>query len=76
VCKGPGPLNLLISLDASIFVKDKNEFTPIMLAAKYGRIKNLEAILEKDSAICPKFKTKSGISAIHLAAESGHTECV
>jgi ankyrin repeat protein len=31
-----------------IYVKDKNEITPVMLAAKYGRTKNLEILLEKD----------------------------
>ena len=37
VCKGPGPLNYLISQNVPVFVKDKHEMTPIMLAAKYGR---------------------------------------
>ncbi len=36
----------------------------------------MEILLEDDSDNGPKFKTKEGLSAIHLAAQGGHIECV
>ncbi|CAD8137177.1 unnamed protein product [Paramecium octaurelia] len=51
---------------------DKYLMTPVMIAAKYGRAHNIKLLLNTNL----KGKNKEGNSAIHLASQNGHTECV
>ena len=56
---------------------DKKKFTPLMLAAKYGRIKTLKFILEKvRDPHYLNFKSDEGLAAIHYAVIERHTECI
>ena len=44
-CQGPGPLKLLISKGVDIREGDKLKMTPLMIAAKYGRMENVKLLL-------------------------------
>lgn len=56
---------------------DKRKCTPLMLAAKFGRLKNIKFILEKvRDANYINFKGDEGLAAIHYAVIEKHTECV
>ena len=46
-CENPGTLKLLISKGVDIREGDKKKFTPLMIAAKYGRIDNVKLILSE-----------------------------
>ncbi|CAD8047889.1 unnamed protein product [Paramecium primaurelia] len=61
-------------LDNGVDAREGDKFltTPIMIAAKYGRAHNIQLLLDTNL----KGKNKEGNSAIHLASQNGHTECV
>ncbi|CAD8139697.1 unnamed protein product [Paramecium pentaurelia] len=51
---------------------DKFLTTPLMLASQYGRSHNVRLLVNTNL----KAKNKEGNSAIHLASQNGHIECV
>jgi ankyrin repeat protein len=61
---------------------DTTGFTPLHIAAKFGRLQHIDAILDGASQnathtdIADLRTPKHGLSALHLAAKFGHTECV
>ncbi len=56
---------------------DKEKNTPLHIACKYGRTKNVEILLSSDKYCSnPSFKNREGNSAMHLAAMNGHWECI
>jgi hypothetical protein len=56
---------------------DANGFTPLHIAAKFGRLQHIHAILDRDGAVeVADMRTPAGLSALHLAAKFGHTGCV
>ena len=59
---------MLVRAGADLKEMDKRKCTPLMLAAKFGRYKNLKFILEKvrDSNYI-NFKGDEGLAAIHYA---------
>ncbi|XP_022093032.1 tankyrase-like protein [Acanthaster planci] len=89
-CKSSGPLELLLKsgVDAET-PQPKKLVTPLMIAAKHGRTKNVEVLLKKRKPISasdphPTPPKRLGVTriikskhfAIHYAAEGGHVDCV
>lgn len=55
---------------------DKRKCTPLMLAAKAGRIKTLKLILDKvRDPNYLNFRSDEGLAAIHYALIERHSEC-
>ena len=75
-CEGPGPLQLLLSKGVDAREGDQTKLTPLMIAANYGRAKNIEILLSGDGKSVINAKNKDGMMAIHLAAMNGHLDCV
>lgn len=57
-----------------IMVEDKDGYTPIDYAARYGHVAAIKVLLEKGSSV--KAKTKYGYTPLHSAAENGHVAAV
>ena len=75
-CVGTGPLEVLASKGVDMREGDQLGITPLMIAAIYGRAKNVRFLLEKEDRSNINAKNKEGMMAIHLAAMMGHTDCV
>jgi ankyrin repeat protein len=77
-CVGTGPLELLLKkgIDAREGDRDKN--TPLILACKYGRVHNVRVLIASANLLEGDInkKNREGNAAIHLAAQSGHLECI
>jgi len=75
-CTSPEPLKFLMSKSVDFREGARNKMTPLMIAAQYGRGKNIEALLaEGDTTIISTF-TRERMQALHFAAENGHLDCV
>jgi ankyrin repeat protein len=58
----------LIKHGADLKDMDKRKMTPLMLAAKFGRLKNLKIILDKvKDPHYINFKGDEGLAALHYA---------
>ena len=72
-CESEGPLNYLISLGALIDEGDKCKTTPLMIACRYGRIKNAMILIDKGASLT--FKDRHYFNnAFQIACAYGHTE--
>jgi ankyrin repeat protein len=70
-------LEILLKHGGDLKEMDKRKTTPLMLAARYGRLKNLKIILEKvRDPVFINFKGEEGLAAIHYATIEKHSECV
>ena len=75
-------LILMKRKDCEIDSTDKTGMTPLMIAAKLGRVNNCTAILEfaKKSKILPKSLVNrvdsTNYSSLHYAAEAGHHQII
>ena len=65
----------LISKGADVNAKDKDERTPLHLAAQYGHTEIVELLLKKES-IDVNAKDKDERTPLHFAALNGHTDTV
>ena len=74
VCEDDGPLKHLIDCGVDTREGDQMKNTPLMLACQFGRIKNVECLLENESRANVGMKNKSAYTAVHYSAEKGHTE--
>mmetsp|Transcript_41579 Transcript_41579/g.36951 ORF Transcript_41579/g.36951 Transcript_41579/m.36951 type:complete len:223 (+) Transcript_41579:1781-2449(+) len=54
----------------------KNKFTPLMIAAKYGRTKNVEVLLSHADSTMISLKDRNSMAAIHYAAEGGYLDII
>ena len=72
-CEGEGPLNYLISLGALIDEGDKAKTTPLMIACRYGRIKNAMILIDKGANLTIKDRHYFN-NAFQIACAYGHTE--
>jgi ankyrin repeat protein/predicted DNA-binding WGR domain protein len=68
-------LQYLISQNVDPKDHDNVKRTPLMYAARAGRVENVRFLIENNRSI-PAAKDRQGYSAIHLAAENGHTEVI
>lgn len=75
-CSGTGPLEVLTKKGVDMREGDQLGITPLMIAAIYGRAKNVRFLLEKEERSNVNAKNKEGMMAIHLAAMMGHTDCI
>ncbi|XP_038072455.1 poly [ADP-ribose] polymerase tankyrase-like isoform X2 [Patiria miniata] len=87
-CEGSGPLELLLKRGSKADeLQPKTMVTPLMIAAKYGRVQNIETLIENIKSVAASLdensvkmaleqKTNKGHFAIHYAAEGGHVDCV
>lgn len=67
---------MLVKNGADLKEFDKKKMTPLMLASKYGRAKNVKFILDKvRDPHYINFKSDCGLTAIHYAVLEKHTEC-
>jgi len=69
----PTPSNLKLLEKKSMNFKELNNLktTPLMFAARGGRLENVKFLLQNDRSL-PAYKNKLGYSALHYAAEHGH----
>jgi len=77
-CEGSDPLELLLKNNVDFREGDREKMTPLMVACKYGRLKNVQVLLgllEKEPNLL-KQKNKEGNMAIHLATERGHLDVI
>ena len=72
-CESEGPLNYLISLGALIDEGDKYKTTPLMIACRYGRIKNAMILIDKGASLTIKDRHYFN-NAFQIACAYGHTE--
>ena len=75
-CESPEPLKVLLKHNIDFREGDRDKVTPLMVAARCGRIQNLEALLTTGEKAIITQKNKEGNTAIHIAAQKGHLECV
>ncbi|KAM3134056.1 hypothetical protein pb186bvf_013782, partial [Paramecium bursaria] len=68
-------LQYLLGKKANPRERDKLEYTPLMLAAQYGKLACLKTLLH-NCAENINLKNKEGNAAIHLAAQYGHLDCL
>ncbi|KAJ3208464.1 hypothetical protein HDU67_006706, partial [Dinochytrium kinnereticum] len=80
VCKGQEPLKFLISKSHDLRVADNGKMTPLLLAAKYGRVENIKLIVGCLGDDGPDHTLlKQGFTALHYAAyhnQLGAVECL
>lgn len=69
-------LEMLVKAGADLKEMDKRKCTPLMLAARFGRQKNVKFILDKvrDTHYL-NFKGDEGLAAIHYAVIERHFDC-
>ena len=69
-------LEMLVKNGGDLREIDKRKNTPLMLATRFGRTKNVKYILEKvrDQTYI-NFKNEDGLAAIHYAVIEKHQEC-
>ncbi|KAJ1547766.1 Protein tanc2, partial [Nowakowskiella sp. JEL0078] len=77
-CESPGPLKFLLQHMTHQSV-DSSKYTPLLLAAKYGRAENVRVLVDAagggaDSANATFLL--SGSTALHIASHYGHLEVV
>ncbi|XP_033624396.1 poly [ADP-ribose] polymerase tankyrase-like [Asterias rubens] len=81
-CNGSGPLEFLLGRGLNPDETDNKGTTPLMVAARCGRLQNIELLLKKiesdsnDELVGVKRKSASAEYPIHYAARAGHVECV
>ncbi|KAJ3025255.1 UNVERIFIED_CONTAM: hypothetical protein HDU68_007325 [Siphonaria sp. JEL0065] len=78
VCEGTGPLKLLLQRAFEVRGTDASKMSPLLLAAKYGRVENVKILIETmggSNAVDSTFLS-SGYTALHFAAGLGHLEVV
>lgn len=74
-CEGPEPLKYLLTLGQHVDeAATKIKVTPLMIAAKYGRTKNVELLLQNGAKY--NFRNRKNISALYYAAKYGHFEVI
>jgi ankyrin repeat protein len=70
-------LEMLVKAGADLKELDKKKCTPLMLAAKFGRQKNVKYILDKvRDPNYINFKGDDGLAAMHYAVIEKHHECI
>jgi ankyrin repeat protein/predicted DNA-binding WGR domain protein len=74
-CPSPEPLKYLASQNVDTRDHDNMKTTPLMYAAKAGNAETVRFLLQ-DTRSTVTAKDRLGYSAIHYAAENGHTEVV
>jgi len=74
VCEDDGPLRHLISCGVDTREGDHIKTTPLMLASQFGRMKNVECLLENETRANIGMKNRNAYAAIHYAAEKGHSD--
>ena len=67
-------LIVLIRAGIDIYCKDEFEYTPIMMCAEVGNKEILELLVLMDTNI--NYENSRGETALSLALENGHMECV
>jgi len=75
-CESPEPLELLLKNNVDFREGDREKMTPLMVACKYGRLKNVQVLLkllEKEPKLMAQ-KSKEGNMAIHLATQGGYLD--
>ncbi|XP_074658150.1 poly [ADP-ribose] polymerase tankyrase-like [Tubulanus polymorphus] len=78
-CEGPGPMELLLQRGVSADEIETQGNTPLMIACKYGRAHNVEALLKKAKADVaarqkgnsPELDDRFGIGGVHKMDRSG-----
>ena len=75
-CTSPEPLKVLLARQVDYKEGDRTKMTPLMIACKYGRDKNVEVILSQEDKSTINSKNKEGMMAVHIAAERGHLKCL
>jgi len=83
-CEGSAPLKLLLEHGVEFREGDRQKFTPLMVACKYGRVENVQLLVNKAQSLGEEKelsnflaqKNKEGYHAIHLAAQEGQLECI
>ena len=73
-CEGPGPLEYLLKNGIDTRERDQSKNTPLMIACKYGRIKNVKLLIENELISNIDCKNKENNSAIHIATKNGHLD--
>ncbi|EGR33749.1 WGR domain protein, partial [Ichthyophthirius multifiliis] len=70
-CEGPGPLKYLLEKGVDSREADRAKMTTLMIAAQFGRPKNLKILLEIENGCNIQARTREGMRAIHFAAYKG-----
>jgi ankyrin repeat protein len=68
-------LNLLIANSANVNIRFPGGGTALLQAAKAGKIKAVQSLLEAGADISAKYNN-SGYTALHIAAQNGHKNVV
>ena len=71
----PGSLKLLEKKSMNFKEVNNVKTTPLMFAARAGRLENVRFLLQNDRSL-PAYKNKQGYSALHFAAEQGHADII
>jgi len=75
-CSGTGPLKYLLEVkNCTADEPDKTKMTPLMVAAKYGRLDNVKLLLERGADLNRKQGTGQD-NAFIIAAKNGQVEVV
>ena len=75
-CEGPEPLEILLKKGVDAREGDQLKNTPLMIAAKYGRTKNIGLLLKEEGRSNINAKNKEGMMAIHFAAIKGQLNAI
>ncbi|KAJ3073118.1 hypothetical protein HDU98_002207 [Podochytrium sp. JEL0797] len=79
VCEGTGPLEMLIEKGVDLRGVDASKMSPLLLAAKHGRVENVKiliAALGGDQDATDGTLLTNGFTALHFASGLGHLEVV
>ncbi|KAJ3018291.1 hypothetical protein HKX48_002982 [Thoreauomyces humboldtii] len=75
-CSEPDGLEFLLARGMDCSKEDKLRHTPLLLAARYGRARNLEVLLKANGMDPDHTMLKDKSRALHFAAFHGHLEAV
>lgn len=67
-----GCVHVLIQAGAQVDMMDKNQLTPLMLAAIEGRTDIVRYLVRVGADVT--LKGEDGMTALHMAAKSGHLD--
>lgn len=70
-------MEILVNYQSDLKQTDKNRMTPLMLAAMFGKAKNVAYIIQRvPEPLYLNFRCKDGLSALHYAIINEQVECV
>jgi len=75
-CESPEPLAFLLKNNINYKVAEKNQETPLTIAAQCGRTKNIELLLTQGDKSIVSHTNKDIMNALLLAVENGHFDAV